>query len=50
MAVEGTVDTPQKQPARPQILKSELQNKVCQEDQEPHHHKLQKCVRTEKQT
>lgn len=50
MAVEGGVDTSEEEPARPQVLKAKLQDKINQENQDPHHHKLQEGISTETDT
>lgn len=46
VAVESGVHAPEEEPARPQILQSELKDEICQEHHRPHHHKLQEGVRT----
>lgn len=38
---EGIVNAPDEEPERPQVLKSELQDKICQQHQGPHHQELQ---------
>lgn len=45
---EGIVNAPDEEPERPQILKSELQDKICQQHQSPHHQELQIQKRTGK--
>ena len=44
VAVEGGVHAPEKHPARPKVFQSELQCKVGQQHQRPHHHALQEGV------
>ena len=38
---EGVVDAPDEQPEGPQVLKPELEHKVRQQHQSPHHQELQ---------
>lgn len=38
---EGVVHTPHEEPKRPEVLKSELKHKVCQQHQSPHNQELQ---------
>lgn len=38
---EGVVYAPDEEPEGPQVLKPELQHKVCQQHQRPHHQELQ---------
>ncbi len=44
---EGVVNTTNEEPERPEVLKAELQHKVCQQHQSPDHQKLQVQERTE---
>lgn len=46
LVFEGVVHTTEQQPKRPQILKTELQDKVCQQDDCPYQQELdvQKCA------
>lgn len=48
VAVESGVHAPEEEPARPQVLQSELQDEICQQHQRPHHHELHEGVRAEK--
>lgn len=48
MAVERGVNAAEEEPARPQVLQSEFKDKICEQNQRPHHHKLQDGVGTEK--
>lgn len=38
---EGIVNAPDEEPEGPQVLKPELQHKICQQHQGPHHQELQ---------
>ena len=35
------IDTPEQQPERPQVFKTELQDEVCHQDESPHKQKSQ---------
>lgn len=41
VTVERGVNGAEEQPARPQVLQSELKNKVSQKHHDPHRHELQ---------
>lgn len=45
---EGVVHTPDEEPEWPEVLEPELQYKVCQKHQRPHHKELQVQESTEK--
>lgn len=48
VAVERGVNGAEEEPARPQVLQPELENKVSQKHHDPHGHELQEgvCART----
>lgn len=44
---EGVVNAPDEEPEGPQVFKPELQHKICQQHQGPHHQELQVQERAE---